>query len=145
MNGDFDLDLQEVLDNVDRAEVVSLFFPTFGKAVVIDTRSLGDQGPLVRIMPMVSSPRERLRSLRSLRPEFPRVNSLTVIPWPRYVNSLVSLGIWDRIVRRLADSGHDEAVVNCASVINELRWLEKAELAAVVLGKNYHTLWSSDH
>ena len=144
MDGEFNLDLQEVMDSVDSAEVVSLFFPTFGKAVVIDTRSLGDRGPLVRIMPMVSSPRERLWSLRSLRPEFPRVNSMTVIPWPRYVDSLVTLGVWDRIVERLAGSGHDEAVADCASVIDELRCLEKAELAAVVLGENYHTVWSSD-
>ena len=144
MDGEFNLDLQEVMDSVDNAEVVSLFFPTFGKTVLIDTRSLGDQGPLVRIMPMVSSPRERLRSLRSLRPEFPRVNNLTVIPWTRYVHSLVTLGVWDRIVTRLADSGHDGAVVDCASVINELGRLEKAELAAIVLGENYHTLWTSN-
>jgi hypothetical protein len=142
MNGNFYLDLQEVMESADSAEVVSLFFPMFGKAVIIDTRSFGDQGPLVQIMPMVASPRERLRSLR---PAFPRVNTLTVIPWPRYVNSLVTLGVWDRIVRRLADSGHDEAVVDCASVLDELRRLEKAELGAVVSGQNYYTVWSSNH
>ena len=145
MNGDFYLDLQEVMESADSAEVVSLFFPMFGKAVIIDTRSFGDQGPLVQIMPMVASPRERLRILRSLRPAFPRVNSLTVIPWPRYVNSLVTLGVWDRIVRRLAESGHDKAVVECASVLDELRRLEKAELGAVVSGQNYYTVWSSNH
>ena len=144
MDGEFNLDLQEVMDSVDNAEVVSLFFPTFGKAVLIDTRSLGDQGPLVRIMPMVSSPRERLWSLRSLRPEFPRVNSMTVIPWPRYVDSLVTLGVWDRIMRRLAVAGHSDPLTTCDALLRDLRRLERDEMAAVLRGDNYHTLWSAE-
>jgi hypothetical protein len=143
MEGDFEVALQEVIDSVENAEVMSLFFPTFGKAVVIDTRSTEDEGPLIRIMPMVASPQERIRSLRRLRPGFPRVQNLTVIPWPRYVNSLLTLGIWDRIVKRLVDSGHEEAATACASVLEELKRLEKRELAAVVLGEDYHTLWSA--
>ena len=143
MEGDFEVALQEVIDSVENAEVMSLFFPTFGKAVVIDTRSTEDEGPLIRIMPMVASPQERIRSLRRLRPGFPRVHNLTVIPWPRYVNSLVTLGIWDRIIKRFVDSGHQEAATACVAVLEELRRLEKEELAEVVRGQDYHTLWSS--
>ena len=141
MDGDFLIDLEEVMESVDNAEVMSLYFPAFRKAVVIDTRSSDTEGPMLSIMPMAASPQERLRSLRRLRPSFPRVSGLTVVEWTRYVDSLVTLGVWDRIVKRFADSDQDDAVTACGTVLNELRRLEGEELAAVVSGKNYHTIW----
>ena len=100
MDDEMVYDNDEVLKNIDNAEVMSVFFPRFRKAVVIDTRSDDVQGPIVRVMPMVASPQERLRSIRRLRPEFPRPKALTLIPWPRHVDSLVNVGLWDRIVQR---------------------------------------------
>ena len=98
---------------------------------------------MVRIMPMVASPQERLRSLRRLRRSFPRPKNLTLIPWPRYVESLVNLGVWERIVDRFASSGHDEMVETCKTVLAELRKMERAELVAAVRAENYHTIWSA--
>lgn len=140
---DLEYDLEEVKRNIDSAEVMSVFFPTFRRSVVIDTRSNDHDGPMVRIMPMVASPQERLRSLRRLRPTFPRVHNLALIPWPRYVDSLVELGVWGRIVDRFEGAGQSEIVAVCESVLEELRVLEKAEMAAVVRGENYHTIWSA--
>ena len=91
MDSDFVFDLGDVMKNVENSEVMSIFFPTFRKAVVIDMRSNSTDGPMVRVMAMAASPQERLRSIRRLRPGFPRVRNLTVVPWPRYVDSLVSL------------------------------------------------------
>ena len=144
MEGEFALNLEKVLEGIDGAEVMSIFFPTFHKALVIDTRYNEAEGPMVRIMAMVASPQERVRSLLRLRPGFPRIRSLTVIPWPRYVESLVTLGIWDRIVARVAGSGHDGAVEACDKSLEELQRLEKAELAAVVIGHKYQAIWSSN-
>jgi hypothetical protein len=143
MDGEFLLDVQEIIDSVQSAEVMSLFFPTLRKALVVDTRYTDTKGPMIRLMPMVGSPQERLRSLRRLRPGFPRVRSLTVVPWPRYVDSLVTLGVWDLIVDRLGRSGSQEVPEACDEVLSELRLAEKAELSAVVQGENYHTIWSS--
>ena len=143
MDDDFALDIDEITKNIDAAEIMSVFFPTFRKAVVIDTRSISTEGPMIRLMPMAASPQERLRSIRRLRPGFPRVHSLTLIPWPRYVDSLVSLGIWDRIVKRFRDAGQAEAVETCDRLLSELKQLEKEEFAAVVRGENYHTIWSA--
>ena len=143
MDDDFVLDVDEIMKSIDAAEIMSVFFPTFRKAVVIDTRSNATDGPMIRLMPMAASPQERLRSIRRLRPGFPRVHGLTLIPWPRYVDSLVSLGLWDRIVRRFKDAGQTEAVEACDTTLSELRLLEKEEFAAVVRGDNYHTIWSA--
>ena len=143
MDDEFVFSLDDVMTNIDTAEVMSLFFPAFRKAIVIDTRSNEEEGTLVRILPMAASPQERLRTIRRLRPKFPRLRTLTLIPWPRYVESLVSMGVWDRIVDRLRDGGHDAVLVECDGVLAELRRLEQSELAAVVRGENYHTLWSA--
>ena len=143
MDSDLEQDLHEVMKKIDDAEVVSLFFPTLRKAVVIDTRSNEIDGPMIRIMPMVASPQERVRSITKLRSEFPRVKNLTLIPWPRYVDSLANLGLWDRVVKRLKDTGYEEAVSTCQEVLEELRRLEKVELASVVRGENFHTIWSA--
>ncbi len=143
MDDDFGLDADEIMKNIDAADIMSVFFPTFRKAVIIDTRSNSTDGPMIRLMPMAASPQERLRSIRRLRPGFPRVHSLTLIPWPRYVDSLVSLGIWERIVGRFRNAGQTGAVESCEGILTELKRLEKEEFAAVVRGDNYHTLWSA--
>ena len=143
MDGDFVLDLDEVMDSLENGEVISLSFQTFNKALVIDTRYSQREGPLVCVCPIVESPRERIRVLRKMRPAFPRANNLTVIPWPKSVASLVNLGVWDKLVSRFEGEGHVEAVRDCATVLAELRSLERSELAAVLTGENYHTIWSA--
>ena len=140
---DFGDDLDEIVRNIDAAEVISIFFPTLRQSVVIDMRTNEHDGALVRLMPMVASPQERLRSLRRLRPSFPRVQNLALIPWPRYVESLVRLGVWTRVVSRLEAAGQDAAAAECGEVLKELRAVEKAEMASVVRGENYHTIWSA--
>ena len=68
MEGNFLFEIDEVLRNVQEAEVMSIFFPSFRRSLIIDTRSNTDDGPMVRLMPMASSPQDRLRSIRKLRP-----------------------------------------------------------------------------
>ena len=143
MDGDFSDDLEGIIRNVSTAEIISLFFPIFRKTVLIDTRHSDAEGPMVRLLPMAASPEERIRSIRRLRPSFPRVRKLALIPWTRYVDSLVSFGVWSVIVKRFKRSGHEGVVEACGSILEELRRLEKAELAAVVMGQNYHTIWSA--
>jgi hypothetical protein len=144
MDSDFVFDLDEIMNSITTAEVMSIFFPTFRKSVVIDIRTSSDERPMVKIMPMVASPQERLRSIRRLRPGFPRVHNLTVVPWPRYVDSLVTLGLWERIVRRFRESNDEEMVQRCEDVLSELKRLEKEEMAAVIRGENYQTIWSAN-
>ena len=140
---DFGNDLDEIARNIDDAEVISIFFPTLRRSVVIDTRTNEHDGAMVRLMPMVASPQERLRSLRRLRPSFPRVQNLALIPWLRYVESLLKLGVWPRVVSRLESAGQDAAAAECGEILKELQAVEKAEMASAVRGENYHTIWSA--
>ena len=143
MDGDFRVDLKEIIRNIETGEVISIYFPLLRKTLLIDMRYDVEDEPIIRLVPMVDSVEERLRSIRRLRPNFPRPESVTVIPWPKYVESLVRLGIWDKVLERLTASGHKSAVRACTKVLDELRALEHKELASVVLGENYYTLWES--
>ena len=110
MEGNFLFDIRDVIQNIERAEVMSVFFPTFRRALIVDTRYKDNVGPMVRLMPMARSPQDRMRSIRRARPEFPRPTNLTLVPWQRYVGSLISSGVWDKILDRLEESG-DESVL----------------------------------
>ena len=143
MEGNFLFEIDEVLRNVQEAQVMSIFFPSFRRALIIDTRSNADDGPMVRLMPMASSPQDRVRSIRKLRPGFPRLQNLTLIPWQRYVDSLVNLGVWEKIVKRIEESGDPKAIQAGDAALTELRRLERQELVAAISGDNYQTIWST--
>lgn len=142
-DNNFRLDPEEIMRNVATAEVICLHFPLFRKTLVIDTRADVEDPPLLRLVPMAKSVEERFRSLKRLRPRFPQPEKVTIIPWPSYVDSLVRMGVWDRVKQRLAQAGHPDALRACDAILIELRQLERAELAAAVTGKQYHTIWQA--
>jgi hypothetical protein len=41
MDGDFRIDIDEIIRNIDSAEVISIYFPILRKAILIDTRFNG--------------------------------------------------------------------------------------------------------
>lgn len=143
MEGNFLFEIDDVFRNIQKAEVMSIFFPALRKALVVDTRFNSTDGPMVRLLPMAGSPQERLRSIRRLRPGFPRLQNLTLIPWQRYVDSLVNTGVWAKIEDRIKESGDVGAMEACDAALKELRHLERKELQAVIVGEGYQTIWSA--
>ena len=143
MEGNFLFEIDEVFRNILEAEVMSIFFPALRKALVVDTRFNATDGPMVRLLPMAGSPQERLRSIRRLRPGFPRLQNLTLIPWQRYVDSLVTTGVWAEIEDRIKESGDISAIEACDAALSELRHAERRELYAVIVGEGYQTIWSA--
>ena len=142
MDGDFRIDLDEVIRNIDRAEVISIYFPLLRKTILIDTRFTEEDQPMVKIVPMASNADERYRVLKRLRPRFPRPKANTVVSWPKYVESLVRLGVWRKVMERFVYSGHKDAVQACDRVLEDMSVLEMEELSAVITGENYHTMWT---
>ena len=143
MEGNFLFEIDEVFRNIQKAEVMSIFFPALRKALVVDTRFNSTDGPMVRVLPMAGSPRERLRSIHRLRPGFPRLQNLTLVPWQRYIDSLVTTGVWAKIEDRIKESGDPRAIEACDAALSELRNLERKELQAVITGEGYQTIWSA--
>ena len=144
MNSDFMFDIEGMIKSIDSADVVSIFFPSFRKALIVDPRSNERHSAMVQIAPMASSPQERLRLIRRQRSGLPRVRNLAVIPWTRYVDSLIRLGLWDKLIERLESEGEDEAVEECERALTELRQMEREELVNAIAGRNYHTIWSAE-
>ena len=137
-------DLEEVRSGRIAADVVSIFLPNFGKPVLIDTRSNGADGPAIMLTDMVRNPQERVRSMEKLRPGFPDVHKMILIPWVRYINTLAESGIWATIVERLEECSYLEAEQAAGAIFDELRLLERRELISVVKGSTYETIWSRD-
>jgi len=141
MDTDFRMDVDEINRNIDMAEVMGIYFPLIRKTLLVDPRSDAVDGPMIRVVPMANSMEERFRSLRRLRPRLPRPESITLIPWPKYVTSLKRLNIWDRVVQRFVNAGDMEAVRVCEETFNELVELEKREIVEAIKGERYTTLW----
>ncbi len=143
MDSDFRIDTSEVNRTIDMSEVIALYFPLLRKTLLMDTRGTDLDAPLIKVVPMASSPEERFRELRRLRPRFSKPDSITIIPWPKYVSSLVRLEIWDHIVRRFLEIGPPEIVRQCEECLQELYKAEREEIRRAVTGENYETLWDA--
>ncbi|MCH7719059.1 MAG: hypothetical protein IIB21_06275 [Chloroflexi bacterium] len=96
---------------------------------------------MIKVVPMASPPEERFRELLRMRPRFPKPESITLIPWPKYVSSLVRLEVWDSIVRRFLEIGPPEIVRQCDDCLQELYRVEQEEIRRAITGENYETLW----
>lgn len=141
MDQGFHIDVDEVRRALDRADVIALFFPFMRKTLLLDTRRSRVDPPMVRVVGMVNSAEERIRSLQRLRPRFDRPEAIALIPWPGYVASIKSLRVWDLIVERLAAAGGQQCEVQLERCYRELVRLERAEFRRAILGKGYRTLW----
>lgn len=141
LDSDYRIDVSEVNRNIDVADVIALYFPLLRKTLLMDMRLNDVDGPMIRVVPMANTPEERFQSLLKMRPRFGRPESITIIPWPKYVTTLFELGIWDHIVRRYADTGHPEVVRECETCYAELAKLEREEVVRAIRGDNYETIW----
>lgn len=144
LDSGIELDLERVVQNIDEADVITIYFPLLGKTLILDTRRNEHAGPLITLVPIVQDDLARYRSFRRLRPDFPRPASISMMPWTHRVDSLSRLGVWSRIVARVETCAPDPcAFVEMADdCLGELRDLEVRELLRAVSGEQYQTLWA---
>lgn len=143
MDSDYRIDLSEAYRAIDLGEIIALYFPLLRKTLLMDTRTTGVDGPMIRVVPMASSPEERFRELVRMRPRLPKPESINIIPWPKYVASLVRTEVWDHIVRRFLELGSAEVVRRCEECLQELKDCEREEIRRAITGENYETFWDA--
>lgn len=141
MDQEFHVDVEEVRRSVEAAEVISLYFPYFRKTLLIDSRVSDVDPPMVRVVEMVRSADERLKELRRLRPRFGRPKAITLIPWPRFVTSVKTQGVWQILLDRLTASGGPALGTALERCYRELLREERAELRRAITGEGYRALW----
>jgi hypothetical protein len=143
MDSDFRIDVNEVHRAIDVGEIIALYFPLLRKTLLMDTRATALDGPMIKVVPMATSPEERFRELVRLRPRFPKPESISIIPWPKYAASLVRLEVWDHIVRRFLEIGPPEIVRQCDECLQEIYRAERKEIRRAITGHEYETLWEA--
>ena len=141
MDNDYFLDLNEIIETVRSADVLTFRFVIVSQRLLVDGRHTEIDPPLMKLVPAASSSEERFRSLKRLRPRFRLPEKITSIWWPRYISSLVESGIWAALVDRLTAAGFPDADKSCEQVLQELRDLESAEVRSAIRGDGYQTLW----
>ncbi|MGE3983895.1 MAG: hypothetical protein AB7G38_06965 [Dehalococcoidia bacterium] len=141
MDNDYAINLDEIMRTIEQADVLRIRFLLLDKRLLIDNRFNEFEGPLIKIVPRAGSSEESFRNLKRLRPRFPLPDRMTAIWWPKYINTLRTSGVWDCIVRRIAESGYQDSVDQCETVLQELLELERAEVRNAIAGKGYQTIW----
>lgn len=136
------MDLDEVTQVIKTADVLVIRFAILEKRLLMDARSSEREGPMLKLVPKVSSAEERFRSLKELRPRFPVPDKILSFTWPRHVETFRAAGLWQCVVDRLSASGHSGVEEQCKAVFEELVVEEKKEvLTAIRGGENYQSLW----
>ena len=141
MDSEFRIDTKEVFRAIDTGEIIALYFPLLRKTLLMDTRTTAVDGPMIKVVPMAASAEERFRELVRMRPRLPKPDSINIIPWPKYVESLVRMDVWDHIVRRFIEIGPPDIVRQCEACLDEIRVAEREEIRRAITGDNYETLW----
>src|SRR3970040_2976142 len=100
MDSDFRIDIGEVHRAIDMGDISARYLPRWRTTLLMDLRTTPLDGPMIKVVPMASSAEERYRELVRMRPRLPKPESINIVPWPKFVQSLVRTEVWDHIVRR---------------------------------------------
>jgi hypothetical protein len=134
MDNVFRWNVHSVLRNMHEAQVISLFFPYLGRALIVDLRCDEAEGPLIRTDSLVAGPQERLERLRKLRPRFEMPSNVMLAPWLGPVRSLDTSGALADLSARLERIGHPEVTMELDRAYDALLELERGEVLALIRG-----------
>ena len=127
---------------IENAEVLAVFFPKFGQSIVVDIRPKEGEPPLVRVVPMARSIADRLRTIKRMRPALPRPQDIVAVPWVGYVDAMKTSGLWGKVLGRIEQAGFPASLEDAENAFNELVRMERRELAQLIMGDQYETLWA---
>jgi hypothetical protein len=127
---------------IENADVLAVFFPKFGQSIVVDVRPKEGEPPLVRVVPMARSIADRLRTIKRMRPALPRPQDIVAIPWVGYVDAMKTSGLWGKVLGRIEQTSFPAALEDAENAFNELVRMERRELAQLIMGDQYETLWA---
>ncbi|MDA0351476.1 MAG: hypothetical protein DWG79_01085 [Chloroflexi bacterium] len=116
-------------------------FETVPHRLLIDFRSTSEVEPAVHVLEPVRSLRERIATIRRVRPALPVPTELQVVGWSLRIGSLERLGLLEIVRTRLADSGAAETLRQLTAAIERLETLERDEFRRAITGEGYRTLW----
>jgi hypothetical protein len=131
-------DVAEVRKAIAQADVLLVAFPGFLERLLVDSRTAGDIGPMVRVVEPVGGVEERMFWLGRNRPQFGMPQRFTFFVWPHSMTFLGDSGVVDALRDRVAVGDGPEQLT---AAIAELKALERAADRAAVDGGPWRTLW----
>tara|TARA_Y100000588_G_scaffold114447_1_gene125600 strand:+ start:100 stop:543 length:444 start_codon:yes stop_codon:yes gene_type:complete len=137
--------LENVKETILESDVVSIFFPFLGKSVIVDSRTNETEGPILLLTDMAKTPKERVDSLKQMRPSFQTINEIVLIPWVRYVSTLKSSGIWEGILDKMFKLGQGKPHGDVDQIMDVLETLERIYLIEVMTGPTWETTWTKQN
>ena len=134
----------QVIESVRAAEVLSLFFPTAMRSLILDMRRSLVSEPRIMVDRIVTSPAARIQTFRRIRPEMPLPINVTIIPWSGYVMQLVETGVLEAIYERCRWEGDDTLEAAAKACYQTLVTIERELRRELVFGAGMKTLWQRD-
>jgi hypothetical protein len=137
------IDLEQVRQVVEECDVFTIGFRLFQERVIVDSRTFGDEGPMLEVVEPVSTVEERFFWLGQRRPAFGVPERFTFFVWPHSIHHLEESGLMDRIRHRIYPlDGSGEMGRAVAKSVLRLHLLERKATRDAITGKNYHTIWA---
>src|SRR6059036_1126459 len=118
------IDLDEVRKVVEQCDVFTIGFRLFPERVIVDTRTLGEEGPMVEVVEPVGTVEERFFWLGKRRPAFGVPERFTFFVWPHSIPFLGESGLASRIRDRITDIGYPGAEETVDRSLADLERLE---------------------
>jgi len=143
VDSSYDIDHAALSEAIRERDHLIFRFTTIALRLFIDFRYTVAVGPGVFVLPPANSVRERMTSIREVRPALPRPERLNVIAWPLRVGSLERLGFMDDVRQRLATLDSADAVAALDRSVEELIASESAEVRRAISGEGYRTIWAA--
>ncbi len=133
-----------IIKAIRSGEVICLFFPRFGRTLVLDLRFTLETPPGIIVDTMVTKPSERIERLEKMRPVLPPPDVIRIAPWFGTMQALDEAGIVDVILERCAETGYVETVEQCREAFRTLEMLETRYLKAIIRGDGARTIWQRE-
>jgi len=141
---EFGIDMDAIVGVIREADVFIVRFGLIDQRLLVDARTCPTDRPFIRLVPRVHSAEERYRYLREERPDLGLPEQITVFEWPRRVQMMREMGLWEHIERRLVEEGGPELAAECERAFQGALRAERIDLVAAIRGgEGYETLWES--
>src|SRR3990170_5966441 len=119
------INLDELRKVVEECDVFTVGFRLFPQRLIVDTRSSGEEGPMVEVVEPVNTVEERFFWLGKRRPSFGMPEQFTFFVWPHSLRFLAECGVVENIRQRLGTAEQPEVARAVDKALAELERLER--------------------
>jgi len=138
------IDVKEVRETVEQADVFAVAFRLFPERLIVDTRADAAELPMVAIVDPVATVEERFFWLGEHRPSLGMPQRFMFFFWPHSVGYLEESGVWGAVRERIVETGFEGAGETCDAALRDLLARERAANIDAIVGTRHETMWSAE-